>query len=254
MKRRHGPSVAPFFVSACGQGRTTLLPSVTGESAVFGRSLRRLRPSARSISMFCAVCWGWRSGFLPWSASRSGDPRSARRPPHACHHRPQFTLTSSENGRILHFSRDRRFRPHRRLARGGRGSSADQAHDPRQQWRLYCRGARRGDRAARAWDCHPLSRVIVLSACALIFVGGAQRTLDPDARLGLHGYAMRHDRHFGMIDPKAEDAARFSPSTARRGSPRISSPDWPICRHHPMWYPDHAELEAAGVITAGVTR
>lgn len=86
------------------------------------------------------------------------------------------------------------------------------------------------------------------SACALIFVGGAQRTLARDARLGLHGYDIHHDLHFGMIDPKAEmlrDLAIFrSQEISEKFVAKLA--DLPTS---PMWYPDHAELEAAGMIT-----
>ncbi len=87
------------------------------------------------------------------------------------------------------------------------------------------------------------------SACALIFTGGAQRTLAPDARLGLHGYAIGRDRHYGMIDPRAEmqrDLAIYrAQSISEDFVARLA--DLPPS---PMWYPDHGELEAAGMITA----
>ncbi|HMB09856.1 hypothetical protein [Saliniramus sp.] len=86
------------------------------------------------------------------------------------------------------------------------------------------------------------------SACALIFAGGAQRTLAPDARLGLHGYAMRNDLHYGMIDPKAEMQRDLAIYRAQAISEEFVAKlaDLPTS---PMWYPDHAELEAAGMIT-----
>lgn len=86
------------------------------------------------------------------------------------------------------------------------------------------------------------------SACALIFTGGAQRTLAPEAQLGLHGYDIRNDRHFGMIDPRAEmqrDLAIYrAQSVSEEFIARLA--DLPRA---PMWYPDHAELEAVGMVT-----
>ena len=86
------------------------------------------------------------------------------------------------------------------------------------------------------------------SACALIFVGGEARTLAPGAQLGLHGYALQHERHFAMIDPVVEmqrDLAIFRlQGVAEDFIARL--PDLP---QTPMWYPPHEELRAAGLIT-----
>lgn len=86
------------------------------------------------------------------------------------------------------------------------------------------------------------------SACALIFVGGAARSLSPEARVGLHGYALQRERHFGMIDPVVEmqrDLAIFrSQGVAEGFIARL--PDLP---QTPMWYPPHEELRAAGLVT-----
>lgn len=86
------------------------------------------------------------------------------------------------------------------------------------------------------------------SACALIFVGGQARSLAPDARLGLHGYALQHERQFGMIDPVIEmqrDLAIFRLQGIAEGF-IARLPDLP---QTPMWYPPHEELLAAGLIT-----
>lgn len=88
------------------------------------------------------------------------------------------------------------------------------------------------------------------SACVLIFAGGGSRTLTPTARLGLHGYSLRgDDRHMGMIDPVAEmqrDLAIFRAGSVSEGFVKTLS----ALPQHPMWYPDHAELRAAGLVTA----
>ncbi len=86
------------------------------------------------------------------------------------------------------------------------------------------------------------------SACALIFTGGAQRTLAPDARLGLHGYDIRNDRHYGMIDPRAEMQRDLAIYRAQSVSEDFVAKLTDLPRS-PMWYPDHDELAAAGMVT-----
>lgn len=86
------------------------------------------------------------------------------------------------------------------------------------------------------------------SACALIFAGGAARSLGEGARLGLHGYALRRDGQFGMIDPVAEmqrDLAIYRAQGVAEGfiAQLAQLPQTP------MWYPDHAELRAVGLLT-----
>lgn len=87
------------------------------------------------------------------------------------------------------------------------------------------------------------------SACALIFAGGAARSLAPDARIGLHGYALRPgNMYFGMIDPRREMARDMAIYRAQD----IAEPfvrKMSILPQAPMWYPDHAELRAAGFVT-----
>ncbi|MGY6645733.1 MAG: hypothetical protein ACXIVD_10980 [Salinarimonas sp.] len=86
------------------------------------------------------------------------------------------------------------------------------------------------------------------SACALIFAGGAQRSLASQARLGLHGYAMRNDRNFGMIDPRAEMQRDLAIYRAQSVSEDFVAKLTDLPRS-PMWYPDHDELAAAGMVT-----
>lgn len=87
------------------------------------------------------------------------------------------------------------------------------------------------------------------SACALIFAGGAARSLAPDARIGLHGYALRPgNMYFGMIDPRHEMARDMAIYRAQK----IAEPfvrKLAILPQAPMWYPDHAELRAVGFVT-----
>ncbi|MCH8465493.1 MAG: hypothetical protein LAT78_02805 [Roseinatronobacter sp.] len=86
------------------------------------------------------------------------------------------------------------------------------------------------------------------SACALIFAGGAQRSLAPSARLGLHGYALASQQMRGMIDPRAEmerDLAIYR-AQGLEESFVAKLADLP---QTPMWYPSHAHLRAAGFVT-----
>lgn len=86
------------------------------------------------------------------------------------------------------------------------------------------------------------------SACALIFAAGAARSLGAEARLGLHGYALLHGHGFGLIDPVAEmqrDLAIYrAQSVDEAFISRLAG-----LPQSPMWYPDHAELRAAGLVT-----
>lgn len=87
------------------------------------------------------------------------------------------------------------------------------------------------------------------SACALIFAGGAARSLAPDARIGLHGYALRPgNMYFGMIDPRREMARDMAIYRAQDiAEPFVEKLS--LLPQAPMWYPDHAELRAAGFVT-----
>lgn len=87
------------------------------------------------------------------------------------------------------------------------------------------------------------------SACALMFVGGATRSVTPDARIGLHGYNLRPDNmYYGMIDPRREMAR----DRAIYREQKIAEPfvrKLAILPQAPMWYPDHGELRRAGFVT-----
>jgi len=86
------------------------------------------------------------------------------------------------------------------------------------------------------------------SACALIFAGGAARSMGPEARIGLHGYALGQNRRYGMIDPQAEmqrDLAIYRAQSIDEGFvTRLAA-----LPQHPMWYPEREELHAAGFLT-----
>ena len=86
------------------------------------------------------------------------------------------------------------------------------------------------------------------SACALIFAGGAERSLGPDGRLGLHGYALARERQYGMIDPVAEMQRDLAIYRAQ-GLEESFVTQLAALPQVPMWYPSHDELQAAGMVT-----
>ncbi len=86
------------------------------------------------------------------------------------------------------------------------------------------------------------------SACALIFAGGSMRSLGPDGRLGLHGYALQGDRHFGMIDPVTEMQRDLEIYRAQ-GLDEAFVARLAELPQNPMWYPSHAELRASRMVT-----
>jgi hypothetical protein len=87
------------------------------------------------------------------------------------------------------------------------------------------------------------------SACALIFAGGAARSVAPEARIGLHGYALRPgNMYYGTIDPRVEMGRDMAIYRAQD----IAEPfvvKLAGLPQAPMWYPDHAELRKVGFVT-----
>ncbi|MDE9450147.1 hypothetical protein J3R80_06655 [Aliiroseovarius sp. Z3] len=86
------------------------------------------------------------------------------------------------------------------------------------------------------------------SACTIVFIAGATRTADPDARLGFHGYALMDAAKLPQFDIKAEqerDRAFFvQQGVTDSFAARIyDSPNRSI------WFPDHDELSRANVLT-----
>ncbi len=86
------------------------------------------------------------------------------------------------------------------------------------------------------------------SACALIFAGGAARSLGPEGRLGLHGYAIAREGHFGMIDPRVEMERDLAIYRAQ-GLEESFIAQLATLPLAPMWYPERAELLAARMVT-----
>ncbi len=86
------------------------------------------------------------------------------------------------------------------------------------------------------------------SACTLVFIAGAQRSLAPDARLGFHQYALEFDDGVLNVDPRKEQEKdiRFfrqqgvSETFLTRIFERPSSE---------LWYPTLEDLRAGGVLT-----
>lgn len=161
---------------------------------------------------------------------------------------PDFELRLSADGRALHFSGVVDFG----LTAALRGLVAEHPEIRRMVLDSgggYVAEARGVVSVLRAHGLDTHVEGHCASACALIFAGGTARSLGPEARLGLHGYALIRERHFGMIDPVAEmqrDLAIFRAQSVSESFVATLS----ALPQHPMWYPDHAELRAAGVITA----
>lgn len=86
------------------------------------------------------------------------------------------------------------------------------------------------------------------SACALIFAGGAMRSMTPEARLGLHGYTLRSGHGLGMIDPVAEMQRDLAIYRAQ-GLEEAFIERLATLPQSPMWYPSQGELRAAGFLT-----
>lgn len=86
------------------------------------------------------------------------------------------------------------------------------------------------------------------SACTMLFIAGAPRSLAPDARLGFHQYALESDGKFSSVDLKQEqekDRAFFR----RQG---VSEAFLTRMYDQPstgLWYPSREELRAAGLLT-----
>lgn len=161
---------------------------------------------------------------------------------------PNFELRLSADGRALHFSGVVDFG----LTEALRGLVAEHPEIRRvvlDSQGGYVAEARGAVSVLRAHGLDTHVEGDCASACVLIFAGGRSRTLAQTARLGLHGYRLRAGQHLGMIDPVAEmqrDLAIFrAQSVSESFVAKLSA-----LPQYPMWYPDHAELRAAGVITA----
>jgi hypothetical protein len=101
----------------------------------------------------------------------------------------------------------------------------------------------------RAFALATAARGDCASACTLVFIAGHSRRLDPGARLGFHGYALRAPV-FGMIDPDRE-LARDSAVFRAAGVDAAFLDRAMAVPHRAMWFPARAELIAAGVIGGG---
>ncbi len=86
------------------------------------------------------------------------------------------------------------------------------------------------------------------SACTLVFVAGAHRSLPPDARLGFHRYALEFGPVLPNLDLEKEqnkDRAFFR-SQGINESFLIQMFEEPSTK---LWYPSHEEALQAGLLT-----
>lgn len=87
------------------------------------------------------------------------------------------------------------------------------------------------------------------SACALVFVSGRRRSLEPGARLGFHRYGQRSPLVGLFLDAEAEQE-RDNALFRRRGVAEAFLARVDATPHDSLWFPTRAELLAAGVVNA----
>ncbi len=86
------------------------------------------------------------------------------------------------------------------------------------------------------------------SACTIIFISGANRTMGRSARLGFHQYRLDSTAYIPNVDIAEEQSRDRSFFERQAIDPEFlkrifNSP------HDAIWYPERTELETAGVIT-----
>ena len=86
------------------------------------------------------------------------------------------------------------------------------------------------------------------SACTLVYIGGRERSLGSEAKLGFHQYLVDTPYFYPWIDPANEhgkDQQRFASQNVNLTFvSKMYSRD-----HESLWIPSHAELALAGVTT-----
>lgn len=92
---------------------------------------------------------------------------------------------------------------------------------------------------------HTQVRDICASACTLLFIAGARRSLAPGGRLGFHGYATKS--RFRLTD-KAEEEARDRATFLAHGVSADFVERMFQVPHDDMWFPERAQLEEAGIL------
>lgn len=87
------------------------------------------------------------------------------------------------------------------------------------------------------------------SACTLVFMAGQERTVGSNARLGFHAYRLDTAILMPHIDVEAEQERDRSYFLTRDLDSRFLSRIFER-ENAEIWFPDHQELQAAGVIHA----
>ena len=85
------------------------------------------------------------------------------------------------------------------------------------------------------------------SACTLVFMAGEERTLGKNARLGFHAYRLDSDIVMPHVDIVSEQERDRSFFLARDLDAQFLSRIFER-ENAEIWFPDHRELQAAGVI------
>ncbi len=87
---------------------------------------------------------------------------------------------------------------------------------------------------------------ICASACTLVFIAGAHRTLAPEGKLGFHGYLTKSQIKFAdETEEEAKDRATF----LARGVSQDFVDQMFLVSPEDMWFPDQSQLEMAGVLS-----
>lgn len=87
-----------------------------------------------------------------------------------------------------------------------------------------------------------------ISACTLVFMAGARRSLGTEGRLGFHSYALLIPTGHPNIDPGEEMARDLAYLQARGAKPEFLA-RIPEVAPQDMWFPPRAELARAGILT-----
>ena len=91
------------------------------------------------------------------------------------------------------------------------------------------------------------------SACTLVFIGGVERTMSPEAKLGFHQYRVDADYVVAFADPEAEQS-RDQSLFAEAGVSAGFLENMYDKTANDMWFPSAQQLFDAGVVTSQTNR
>ncbi|MDE4303216.1 hypothetical protein PXK30_08145 [Phaeobacter gallaeciensis] len=160
-----------------------------------------------------------------------------------------YSLTLSDDGRTLIFTGEITHGLTRRIA-----ATLDAAPEVRS---LHLTGpggliyeARGVAKLIRTRGLDTKAADLCASACTVIFAAGQERLLAPKGQLGFHGYALMFEGGLPQLDLKKEQQKDLSFFLQQGISEGFVQRVFEVANSD-LWIPEHAELRAAGVITAG---